>query len=60
MKISKETILKIELSGDDLENFKSALEDIMAAENSSNLGLGFLKPSEKNILDKILKAIITK
>jgi hypothetical protein len=57
MKITKELILRIELTGDDLENFKSALEDIMAAENASNLGIGFLKKEQKNILETILITI---
>jgi hypothetical protein len=57
MKITKELILRIELTGDDLENFKSALEDIMAAENASNLGIGFLKKEQKNIIETILRTI---
>lgn len=57
MKITKELILKIELTGDDLENFKSALEDIMAAENASNLGIGFLKKEQKKIIETILRTI---
>jgi hypothetical protein len=57
MKITKELILKIELTGEDLENFKSALEDIMAAENASNVGIGFLKREQKTILETILRTI---
>jgi ElaB/YqjD/DUF883 family membrane-anchored ribosome-binding protein len=43
MKISKEVILKIELVGNEVRHLKSALEDIMAAEDASNQGLGYLK-----------------
>jgi hypothetical protein len=47
MKISKEVILKIELVGNEVRHFKSALEDIMAAEDASNQGLGYLKREER-------------
>lgn len=57
MKISKEVILKIELLGDEVRHLKSALEDIMAAEDASNQGLGYLKKEEKLILQSILNEI---
>jgi hypothetical protein len=57
MKISKELILKIELSGVEIRHLKSALEDIMAAEDAINQGLGYLKKEEKVILQSILNEI---
>ena len=57
MKISKEIILKIELSGIEVTHLKSALEDIIAAEDASNQGLGYLKKEEKVILQSILNEI---
>ena len=57
MKISKELILKIELSGIEVKHLKSALEDIMAAEDATNQGLGYLKKEEKVILQSILNEI---
>ena len=57
MIVSKELILKIELTGDELKHFTTALEDIMAAENTSNLGIGFLKREQKQILQTILNEV---
>lgn len=57
MIVSKEIILKIELSGDDLKNFKSLFENIIAADVSANQGLGFLKNEEKKYVENILKII---
>lgn len=57
MKISKELILKIELCGIEVTHLKSALEDIIAAEDASNQGLGYLKKEEKIILQSILNEI---
>ncbi|GIZ08328.1 hypothetical protein [Flavobacterium sp. UMI-01] len=57
MKISKEVILKIELVGDEVLHLKDALGNIMAAENASSLGIGFLKPEQKKILQSILNEI---
>jgi hypothetical protein len=54
MKISKELILKIELSGIEVSHLKSALQDIMAAEDAT---LGYLKREEKVILQSILNEI---
>ena len=47
MIISKEVILRMELSGEDLKKFKSLLENIIAADVSANQGLGFLSTEEK-------------
>jgi hypothetical protein len=57
MKISKEVILKIELVGNEVRHLKSALEDIMAAEDASNQGLGYLKKEERTLLQSILNEI---
>lgn len=57
MIISKEIILKIELSGKDLETFKNLLENILAADHSANQGLGFLKTEEQKYISNILKSI---
>ncbi len=57
MIISKEVILKIELSGEDLKKFKSLLENIIAADYSANQGLGFLSTEEKKYTESILKII---
>lgn len=43
MKISKEIVLKIELSGSEAIHLKNALSDIIAGEEAINQGLGFLK-----------------
>lgn len=57
MKISKELILKIELSGEDLEHFKEALEKVLQSEKSSNLGIGILKGEQKEIIENIYNYI---
>lgn len=57
MKISKEEILKIELTGDDLENFKSALVKVVMSESGSHLGIGILKESERKLIELILKEV---
>ena len=57
MKISKELILKIELSGDDLEHFKNALERVLQFEKTANLEIGFLKKEQKQILETIINTI---
>ncbi|OCB78003.1 hypothetical protein [Flavobacterium crassostreae] len=59
MKVSKEVTLKIELSGIEIKYLKSALMDIMAAEEAINQGLGYLKDEEKRILKSILSEINT-
>lgn len=57
MKISKELILKIELSGEDLEHFKKALEKVLQSEKSSNLGIGILQNEQKEIIESIYNYI---
>ncbi|MFT5254433.1 MAG: 2-hydroxy-3-keto-5-methylthiopentenyl-1-phosphate phosphatase [Flavobacteriales bacterium] len=57
MKISKEIVLKIELSGTEAKNLKNALHDILAAEEAVNQGLGYLKKEEKEILKSLLSEI---
>ena len=57
MKISKEEILKIELTGDDLENFKSALSKVVMAERGSYLEIGMLKETERKLIELILKEV---
>lgn len=57
MKATKEVILKLEISGEDLESFKSALEKVILAESGSHLGIGILKEDEQKIFQSILKVI---
>lgn len=57
MKISKELILKIELSGEDLEHFKEALEKVLQSEKTSSLGIGILKGEQKEIIESIYNYI---
>jgi hypothetical protein len=59
MKISKELILKIELTGEDLELFKLALEKILQSEKTNNLGLGILHCDQKALIETILLTIKT-
>lgn len=59
MKISKELILKIELTGDDLELFKLALEKVLQSEKTNNLGIGILHGPQKTLIENILETIIT-
>ena len=56
MVISKETIIKIELKGDDLTTFKSLLKGVLAAD-TGNAGIGFLTTDERKYVEKILKSI---
>lgn len=57
MKISKELILKIELTGEDLELFKLALEKVIQSEKTNNLGLGILSGDQKTLIETILSTI---
>lgn len=57
MKATKEVILKLELSGDDLENFESALEKVILAESGAHLGIGILKDDERKLIELIIKEI---
>jgi len=57
MKINKELIVKIELSGDELEHFKSALEKVVQGESASHLGIGILKDNERKLIEEIIKVI---
>jgi hypothetical protein len=57
MKISKELILKIELSGEDLQLFKDALEKVLQSEKTNNLGIGILKKEQKEIIETIYNHI---
>lgn len=57
MIITKEVILKIELSGQSLKDFIKVLEGVLAANYSANQGLGFLQVQEKKMLEELLKKI---
>lgn len=57
MLISKETIVKIELKGNDLETFKSLLKGILSADTAGNAGIGFLTTDERKYVENILKSI---
>ncbi len=59
MKISKELILKIELTGEDLELFKLALEKVIQSEKTNNLGIGILSGEQKTLIETILSTIKT-
>ena len=59
MKISKELILKIEFTGEDLELFKLALEKVIQSEKTNNLGIGILNGDQKILIEKILSTIKT-
>lgn len=57
VKTSKKITVSIELNDDDLKHFTTALQDIISVEESANLGLGFLKKEQKEILQSILNEI---
>ena len=57
MIITKEVILKIELSGESLKQFKQVLEGTLAANHSANQGLGFLSSEEIKYIQNILKQL---
>lgn len=57
MKATKEVILKLEFSGDDLELFKLALEKVIQSEKTNNLGIGILQGEQKFLIEKILDSI---
>lgn len=59
MKISKELILKLELTGEDLELFKLALEKVIQSEKTNNLGIGILSGDQKTLIETILSTINT-
>lgn len=59
MKISKELILKIELTGEDLELFKLALEKVIQSEKTNNLEIGILSGEQKTLIETILSRINT-
>ena len=57
MKITKEQILKIELTGEELVNFKLALEKVLQSEKTNNLGIGILQGDQKEIFKSIYNYI---
>ncbi len=59
MKISKELIVRIELTGEYLELLKLALEKIIQSEKTNNLGRGVLRGEQKTLIETIPSVIKT-
>lgn len=57
MKVTREVILKIKISGEDLKLFKSAMEKVLQSEVNSHLGIGILNSDQKKIVESILSEI---
>lgn len=57
MKVSKEIILKLYFTDDEVKVLKSALEKSIKAESASHLAIGILSKDEVNFLEQVIKAI---
>lgn len=55
MKATKEVILKLELSGDEVKSFLEIIEKVILAESGSHLGIGILNENQTKLLKEILQ-----
>ncbi len=55
MKATKEVILKLEFSGDEVKSFLEIIEKVILGESASNLGIGILNDNQTKLLKEILK-----
>ena len=55
MKATKEVILKLEFTGDEVKSFLEIIEKVILGESASNLGIGILNNNQTKLLKEILK-----
>lgn len=55
MKFTKEVTLKIELTGDEVNDFLEIIEKVVLSESASHLGIGILSNKQTDLLKDILK-----
>jgi hypothetical protein len=55
MKATKEVILKLEFTGDEVKSFLEIIEKVILGESASNLGIGILDDNQTKLLKEILK-----